>query len=589
MKNALTILAVLIGALGWPPSVYSSNTCPSYNIVNANNCGAASLQSLCLQNKQILKFLSSLEKRVATCCSKLNNECNVSCKKIFAISQKDIPFRAIHEGYYCLKEDVTFDGSLVPNEGFEGPIGIALDAQNVELDLNNHTINFSGTGANALATIGNSGHITIKNGTIVGPLTDQDAVGILLLTGDVTVKNVRIINTAGLGSAAIEIQGALLPSPTSPTITYTLASDITIEDCDLQANNVGISLNTFTNGVRIKNCTIDHSIQMGITQPSRSNSATNVFIDGCTISNSGLNGVYTTYTQANWSFTNCKISDSILNGMILEGFKNLSLQNCQVYNSGAHGIIASIRHSENVSLDNCQIFNAGDAALRIDNIDNLSIRNSQFTNSIRTSSPVIKLQDIFQGTMAHCTITSTAGTSDALFIRNCRGIAISHTNIHTSCSATTCPVGINLQGNVTGTTIRNCSITGTPSVGIALQQDMLNGTDSGVVIEESLIQGAQLQGILFSHATKSAVYNCKIIGSGSDGIRLDAQTDQSSIRDNTLVSNGGFGINNLNAVGNNKIYHNFAQGNVLGSFNGIPPALITAPAPHVGVLENIDN
>ena len=277
--------------------------------------------------------------------------------------------------------------------------------------------------------------------------------------------------------------------------------------------------------------------------------------------------------------------------MILVGFKNLAIHNCQVYESGAHGIFASLRLSQNIDIANCQIFNCADAALRVDNVENLTIRDCEFTNYVATQAPVVKIQDIFQGTIARCQINSVAGTSDGLFVRNCRGITVLNSNAHIVCnqSASTCPIGFNFKGNVTGTTVRQCTVTGTPAIGIALQQDTLNGTDTGVIIENCLVQGAAQQGILCALATNCGIYSSKIIGCQSDGIRLDAQTSQCSVRDNTLISNGGYGISNLNGSGHNTIYHNFAQNNALGNYNGVAAVLITPPAAHVGVLENIDN
>ena len=266
---------------------------------NTKNCNSAAAQTSCCQTDKIVKQLNKLEKNLALCCTSLKNEilALTPCKTSIPIGQADIPFVALEEGYYCLQEDVVFDGTLVTNPAVVGPIGIALNTTNAVLDLNNHTITYKGAQANGIATIGNSAHITIKNGTIIGPLTDQNTAAILLLTSNATVKNVRIINAAGLGSAAITIQGSLLPSASSPTETLTTLNDITIENCDLEGNNYGIELNSFTNSININGCTINNSIQMGITQPARKNVASNVFINDCTISNSGLNGIFTTFSQ----------------------------------------------------------------------------------------------------------------------------------------------------------------------------------------------------------------------------------------------------------------------------------------------------
>ncbi len=543
-------------------------------------------KSLCQLSNQILARITALENELLACCSNL--ESLAPCSSILTLSQSDIPTQINRSAYVCIKEDLFFDGSLVTNAGIEGPTAIAVNADNVVIDLNNHTITYKGAGSNAIATIGTAAHVTIKNGTIAGS-PDSDTSGILVLTSNVTIENVRIINAAGSSSSAILLQGAFLSSPSSQSITLVPQNDIVIKKCDLEGNFYGIILNTFSNSILIKECTINNSIQMGITQPSRKNISTNVVIDSCTISNSGLNGIYTTFSQANWAITNCTISNSALNGMILAGFSNLKVQGCQIFDSGAHGITVSIRQSENVEISGCQIFNCADTALRVDNTTNLTIRDCQIANFVSTASPLMKIQDIYTSLITGCTLTSGAGTSDGLLLRNCHGLTVENTNAQVFCNQpqTSCPIAFNLQGDVTSSALRNCTISGNPSVGIALEQDALNGPNSGVVLENCQVTGAVNQGILLTTATDCGIYNCKVIQGAGDGIQLGAQTSQCSVQNNTLINNKGFGINDLSSSSTNRIYHNFAQGNN-PNFSATVP-LVTGPANNVGVLNNIDN
>lgn len=572
------------------------------NVLQNICCDHATKKTLCCLSKQILRDINQLENQLSTCCSTIESEiANLHpCGRKIALGQSDIPAVIGNSTYVCLKEDVLFNGSAVQNPGAEGPIGIAVSGQNVVIDLNNHTLFYRGASTNGIATIGKSAHVTIKNGTIMGTGAEFTA-GILILTSNVTVKNVRIVNASGPGSAGILIQGAFLPAVSSPNLILAPLDDIVVEKCDLEGNFFGIELNTFSNSVLIKDCTINNSVQMGITQPSRKNLAVNITVDGCTISNSGLNGIYTTFSQANWTICNCDISNTGLNGLLLAGFQNLKIHNCQVIQSGAHGIIASIRQSQNVEISDCKVFNAQDSAIRVDNTANLSISNCQITNYLQTTAPLLKLQDIFNGLVTGCILTSGAGTSDGLLLRNCHGLTIQNCNANIFCNQpqTSCPVGFNLQGDVTSTVIKSCIISGNPSIGISLQQGVLNGPNTGVILENCEVQGAANQGILFDQSTplpstSCAIYNCKIIGNpqavGADGIRLGSTTSECSLRDNTLTGNTGFGINNLAGVAStNRIYHNFAQGNGTG-YSGVN--FVVTPAgtgANVGTINNVDN
>lgn len=556
-------------------------------------CCNPTKKTLCCLSKQILNNVNTLKKQLACCCSTLEGKLAAltPCGPVIPITQADLPVNATRSAYYCAKEDLFFDGSTINSPGAEGPIAIAVNAPNSVIDLNNHTLYIKGSATNGIATLGNGTHVLIKNGTIVGS-TGAEEAGVLILTSNVTVSNVRIINVNGPLGSGIFIQGAVYPQPTTPTILFTEIDDIVIEKCDLENNFFGITLNTFSNSVFIKNCTINQSVQMGITQPARKNAAANVMIDNCTISNSGLNGIYTTYFQTNWSITNCTISNSALNGMILAAFQNLTIKDCKINECGAHGIIASIRQSQNIEIDHCQIFNCQDSALRVDNTENLVVRNCQITNYISNGSPLLKVQDIFNGTLSGCRLNSVTNSTntngpDAFFVRNCHGMTIENCSAQIFCNQpqTNCPIGFNLQGNVEGTVLRNCSVSGNPSIGIALQPDTLNGTDAGVVIENCLVKGAVNQGILFSRATLCALYNSQIINGQGDGILLDAQTTQSSIRANTVMGNIGIGIHNLGDT-TNKIYANFAQGNG-SSYEGV--LFVTPPTNTVGAINNIDN
>lgn len=579
------------------------------------DCCKASKKTLCQLEKSIFNEVKTLEKQLSTCCSTIGTDLDqilkalTACGPVIPVGQAHVPYQARSSGYYCLKEDIFFDGSTTP-AGAVGPTAFAFSGQNVVFDLNNHTIRIKGAGANAIVAFANaitaaaqgilkadpavsppadpraSTRIFIKNGTIIGS-TDSAQSGILILTNNVTVSNVRIINLSGPASSGITIQGAFISSIQSPTILLTPLNDVLVEQCNLVGNYYGVQLDTMTNSVTIQDTAIDKSLQMGITQPSRKSGSSNVTINRVTISNSGLNGIFTTFSQANWFVRNTQVTNSGLNGMIFSAFQNLAIDNCQVYNSGAHGIDISIRQNKNVSLSHTQIFNCQDACLRVDNTENLRITDCEFANYNATPEPLVKLQDIFNGTVSSCQFNSLAGTSDGLFLRNVHGVTVSNSSANILCNQprSSCPVGINVHGGVTTTTVNSCTVSGNPSVGIALTPDTLNGLNSGITVQKCTVQNAVTQGILVSQSSQCTIFGNTVSNGNGDGVFIDSGSVQTAVRDNTLTNNTGFGINNAGLQ--SSIFHNFASGNGAGNYTGVPLDLISAPTATTGVLVNV--
>ena len=427
--------------------------------------------------------------------------------------------------------------------------------------------------------------------------------------------------TATAVSAAIDPVNII--DPVMDPVLNTL-SGILLQGLRIENSLNGLSLQGNVTNVYVRDVSINRSTQMGITQPSRSGFHGNFNFENITIANSGLNGIYTTFNQDNWTFNNVQIRNSGLNGAIFEGTQNLTFKNSQISQSGAKGLVASIRQSQNVTLSGLEIFNSGDENLRVDNVQDLSVTDSKFINYTPTMLPVVKIQDVNNAYIVGNEIMSAAGLADGLFIRNSHGLLIQDNVVKVFSNATSTtpmpqppaigssstssltnfiqqqycmptpptppvvvctgshPIGINLQGGVTATLINRCVVSGTPSVGIAVQPDTLNGYDEGVMIEQCIVDGAQCAGILFASALNCGAFATKVVNGQADGILIDASSSQTAVRDNTLINNRGFGIRNLGL--NSQIYHNFASGNGSNYSTGI---LVAFPGPEVGSLENI--
>lgn len=563
--------------------------------------------------------IAQVNSNLTTCCNTIESQLETiigtvtTCGTITAITQADIPLEITQSGRYCLAEDIFVDGTTIPAGAF-GPIGIAINAPNVDLDLNEHTVTFTGgAGTNVILTLAQASNVLIHNGTVLGTGSpaDEACIAVGALTNDVTISDVQIKEFNALLSAGIFVQGLPLTSPTTDILVFAPRQGVTIERCNVSTCYYGALLAADTYGTIIRDCTFDQNVLAGIAQPERTAGyVNNTLIENCSISNTTFHGIYTTFYQSNWILKNVQVSNSGLSGMVLAGFQSLKLQNCQVFNSGSYGIIASIRLSENIEISDCQVFNAKNGALRVDNVANLLISNCQLTNYLASPEPLLKVQDVFNGSISGCLLSSFNGT-DAFFARNCHGLKVDNCAASIFCNQplTNCPIGFNIHGGVSNAIIQNSSVSGNPSIGIAVVPDgfvtppcdsfsqpvttiidNLNGNNFGCTVSNCKVTGAVRSGVYVSGTSTTSITDCTITDGNCDGITLDNTTSQIIAKGNTLTNNLGVGLNNQLAISTtcplNQAYGNFASCNGT-NYQGIAANLISAPSATAGVLTNI--
>jgi hypothetical protein len=546
-------------------------------------------------------------------------------------------------GHYLVCNDLFFNGEDCPSENSTRAIsqtqptrfGITIAANDVFIDFNDHTYTIENENIGGLITLSDFVRSTVSSGTIIGD-NQPGQFGVFITNQSTSVSNMAFANIAAApatAAAAAANAAAAAPAaaaavaaaaaaaaaahastrsvtidPTSNTLSGILLEKLKCENC---LN--GISLQGFITNLIVRDVSINRSIEMGITQPSRAGFHGNFIFENVLIANSGLNGIYTTFNQDNWFFNRCQIRNSVLNGAIFEGTQNLTFNDCQITDSGAKGLIASIRQSQNVTLSGLEIFNSGDEVIRVDNVQNLSIEDSKFINYVATEHPICKIQDVNNGYIKGSEFMSTSGLSDGIFIRNSHGLLLEKNLVkitsNTTCEPkpkqpplsnnniafslqlkhcpptiiTTGPTAINLQGGVTAMRLAGCVVSGSPSVGIALRQDNLSGIEEGIIIEDCLVDGAQNIGILFESTRNCAVFESQVVNSQGDGIFINSTSAQTAVRDNTLTGNRLIGIDDRGI--NSQIYRNFASGNGRNYSLNI---LSAVPAAGIGSIENIN-
>ncbi len=574
----------------------------------------------------------------------------------------ELPFVCQMPAHYKIMNDLVFGTSQTSQGKTDGKLqagigqpsacpvvpavafGITIAADNVTVEGNNKKVSIVGENVGGVVVSKGVVNSVVNGVTVVGDAVSVAQVGVAVSSVVATVSGVSVVN---VGAAPVEaitapplvnvgqgpvppVAGAVVVAPVESeevALRRSLRSKglgqtgviegggVLIEGLKASNNINGVTIQGSNVNVILRDSFISDSIEMGISQPNRGGFEGNFIIENVQITDSGINGIYTTFNQDNWILKNVQIRNSGFNGAIFEGFQNLSIIDSQIFDSGAKGLVASIRQSQNISLIGLEIFNSGDEALRVDNVQNLFIDRSLFTNYNRTSLPLAKIQDVNNGLIKNSQFMSFGGLSDGLFIRNSHGLIVDSNLVKVFnnfssetpaaqppdltgnpivnyiqqkyCSAPPTsesisgPVGINLQGGVTAAQVKNTVVSGTPSIGIAVQADSLNGIDEGVILENVLVDGAQNSGILFDSALNSAIFNSQIVNGQGDGITILGSSN-TAVRGNTLTNNRAFGVRDSGL--NSQIYQNFASANGANYTSNI---LTSRPIAGLGSLENI--
>lgn len=546
------------------------------------------------------------------------------CDLPTSIHKDDASFAITQSGYYCLADDLTESAPII------------ITANNVVLNLSGRTIDLSNSGQVGIQ-VSASTNVTIMNGII------QNSVGSGIHISDgsqkVTVDNITTSNCATgivaedsnsiiiknslckLGAIGIQCSATTLNSydyviAKSSTIanssagiqltasTKTLLSEVKIRDCHIvnPTQNSSASSPTYgiqvqqTRGVSIYDVTVD-TATYGIAITN----ASDLRVTESKILNSAIHGIYT-YATANGS-------------LFQNGPQGLTLENVMMDYSGNTNI-NSINTSR-MAIKNCQLLNAQQNALSLSMCTIIDIDKCTLSNVPGSSAPIVVLGNgnDFTDTVriVDCIIQNNlAGPNlNGIQITLALNVAIERSTISTSGqSADINGSGILIMGDIGNCLISHCMVTGNPSNNICYANATTSGTS--LMVDHCNLLGANTYGIFITNANNCFVRNSQVTSCEtgislvnsqnitingniiqncySYGIDIDSESS-CGIRDNAIcgvsdiINNNGIGINNL-ALGNSKIYHNYAYANDSNYLN-VP--LVVSPAAGIGAHENLED
>jgi len=310
------------------------------------------------------------------------------------------------------------------------------------------------------------------------------------------------------------------------------------------------------------------------------NAGFQIFID------EGLAEVQVNYAS-NVVISDCIVAGVFQQGVQINGCQKTTIKQTQITGDGAIGI--SLAHAFDVEIADSGIdLEFASTGITMQNSEAVDIENTTIT----LESPLVEANGIDMLNTIHTVI------------KNC---IITLTVPETSSPGGD---GIVMLGGVKGCVIQDCAIDNYPEVGILSLNPIDFGPSYEIIIDHCVIHNALEDAIQFNGVLGSTIQNCDIAfadfnginlidstnitvlgniiqSNGQEGIILDGTTTNCAVRDNTVLANLLKGVDNMGGA-SNAIYHNFAQANgasPVDNYTGV--ALVVAPAPGIGVLENI--
>ena len=256
------------------------------------------------------------------------------------------PYQINSPGKYCLATDLS---------GVEASIFINSD--DVELNLNGHSLKPSGDFNNAVAINNGLKNIIVKNGFLVGDGSNANGVRFGNSCSAIVIEN---ISSSGFGTTNFGGHGIFISGQPS-------CKDIVIKDSFIFGNYMNMEAQACDN-MTITNCSFNLSTTNVVNNSCVLNSCNNVYIQGCSFNENQGNGlVFGGDVGRLATYGNGLVENSSFNGNSAYGFLmatsgksgiNVSFNRCS-FNSNTDGGVFISEDAQSIKFENCTFNSTG--------------------------------------------------------------------------------------------------------------------------------------------------------------------------------------------------------------------------------------
>lgn len=560
-----------------------------------------------------------------------------ACESTTLIRQQDINpdtgYVITTSGRYCLVEDITWTNTINPNIG-----AININASNVELNLNGHSIDLMEAGIIGVIVVpegfpsvdtGILNNIIVHNGSIRNNFCNFTFAN----TGTNTCSPVILCDPnayIGVGLILIDCQDVLIENIAIDSVSvgilaysnFHTPAQIIIDSCSVNTAVNGIWTNPSNAFPGIDSLVIENFFGTCMAQHSiYANVITNLVIDNaisfdtfacsifptnisnCVIKNCigytsrGFNVFQPTFINGLY-ITNCQAYNALSSANIFADFcLEVLIENCVTASAAADNIV--LEFSNVVQVNNCIASNAHDNGLFVGSVQGCSITNCTFSDNTSGIS-VSGVPGIFNSngvTISGCTINNSSqngiaiGVTQSATIKNCLVTnsvvnnlfmnAVSQIVIQDTACYNSNGSNVNVSG-CDGIVIDHCITNAAGTAGIFVENS------NNVTVANSHTSAAEF-GVQVSASNGVVVTDCRS-NANATGIEINSSSN-CLVQNNTSYSNSNAGIAESAPTGINNYFGNNAYNNTVANYAGLPvvaATLVVPPSLCASTYDNID-
>lgn len=422
------------------------------------------------------------------------------CEQVIAITQ--VPYVITTSATnYCLSNDVVFSGT-------DG--AIVINAQRVNLDLNNKKIDISGgTPTSAIHLTSGASEVTISNGFILAAVGSTTQSPILVDNGAsfVAISNCIAQNGATgfnvTGCTGISLDSCYGYSQTGTAHYIVTSTNVIVQDCAASTCYSGLYiLNSLA--VDVGNYNARTTTNNGITLIGTSNAnLTGLLVD------TSKNGIVIQGPSSNVLIDGAQLFTLTGTGIAHFNFcSNQVIREAQIYIAET-GISFQSSCTNNV-LDDCQVYQATSYGFLLDNASNNNALINCLVNIAQYGFAITNASNNSQ--LLNCMVTNAS--IDGFLVSN-----LSTNNVLENCLTFSGVEGIRVTTSSSNTVLRSCEVTSPTANGITAV------SNSGLSLIGCTVQAAGALAYQFQSCTEVTLWGCQSFNSTGTGIQISNGTD----------------------------------------------------------------